>query len=211
MKIAIFGTGFVGSALASELAERGQEVVVVARHPAPGLPACIVTVTGSVYDPDTVAEATAGIDVIVNAVIPVDEQGGLPSSTQVLAEAAEKSGARLGVVGSSAILPVRPGGPRHADTPGFPDFLADRVDAHDRTLDWLRSTPETLDWIYLAVAGEFGRFAPGTRTGRYRTSTTAQVHDADGRSHIGVADFAIAYADEVLTPTVHRDWLTVGY
>jgi putative NADH-flavin reductase len=79
------------------------------------------------------------------------------------------TGARLGVVGSSAILPVTPGGPRHADTPGFPDFLADRVAAHARTLEMLRSAPASLDWFYLAAAGEFGQFArapaPGTHRG----------------------------------------------
>jgi putative NADH-flavin reductase len=113
-------------------------------------------------------------------------------------------------VGSSAVLPVTPGGPRQADGPDFPAFLADRVDAHTRTLELLRSTGEP-DWVYLAVAGEFGRFAPGTRTGRYRTSTTAQVRDGAGRSHIGVADYAVAVADELETPTVHRGWLAVGY
>ncbi|MEN3319360.1 MAG: uncharacterized protein V7643_2761 [Mycobacterium sp.] len=61
------------------------------------------------------------------------------------------------------------------------------------------------------MAGEFGQFAPGTRTGKYRTSTIAQVQDASGRSHIGVADYAIAFADEIHRPIVHRGWLTVGY
>jgi uncharacterized protein len=209
MRISVFGTGFVGSALVTELAARGHEVTTVARHPSPELPG--TPVAGSVYDASVVASATDRADVVVNALAPLDDHGGLPASTDVLVTAAEHAGARLAVVGSSAILPVSEGGPRHADTPGFPDFLAERVDAHERTLALLDKTDESLDWVYLAVAGEFGPFAPGTRTGHYRTSTTAQVHDADGRSYVGVADFAVAYADELERPTVHRGWLTVGY
>jgi putative NADH-flavin reductase len=52
---------------------------------------------------------------------------------------------------------------------------------------------------------------PGTRTGTYRSSTTAQLKDTDPRSRIGGEDYAIAFADEVERPTVRRDWLIVGY
>jgi putative NADH-flavin reductase len=211
MKIVLFGAGFVGSVLAGELAGRGHEVTAVVRHPDSQLSSRVTTIAGSVHDPSTVVLAIKEVDAVVSALPPVDNMGGLPASTQILVAAAETAGARLGVVGSSAILPVFPAGPRHADTAGFPAFLADRVDAHARTLELLRSTQEPLDWIYLAGAGEFGQFAPGTRTGRYRTSTTSQVHDKSGRSHIGIADYAIAFADELESPTVHRGWLTVGY
>lgn len=211
MKIALFGTGFVGDALAGELTGRGHQVTVVARHPQPSLSGRMATVTGNAHDPAVAALAVKDADVVVSALPPLDDQGGLPASTRILIDAALATGARLGVVGSSAILPVTPGGPRHADTPGFPDFLADRVAAHAHTLELLRSAPASLDWFYLAAAGEFGQFAPGVRTGHYRTSTTSQVHDESGRSHIGVADYALAFADELDAPTVHRGWLTVAY
>lgn len=211
MKLVLFGTGFVGSVLAGELADRGHEVTTVARHPSPEPADRVTAVAGSVHDPAVVASASKGADAILSALSPLDEQGGLPASTEVLVDAALQVDARLGVVGSSTILPIAPGGPRFADTPGFPAFLAQRVEAHDRTLELLRSTPEPLDWFYLAAAGEFGPFAPGTRSGHYRTSTRAQVYDDSGRSYIGVADYAIAFADELENPTVHRGWLTVGY
>ncbi|MBM2620854.1 NAD(P)H-binding protein [Actinoplanes sp. LDG1-06] len=200
MRITLFGAGFVGAALAGEFAGRGHEVTAVARRSG-----------GDVHDPAAVTAAVREADVIVSALPPLDDQGGLPASTRILIDAALAAGARLGVVGSSAILPVSTGGPRHADTPDFPAFLADRVDAHDRTLARLRSAPAGLDWFYLAAAGEFGQFAPGTRTGHYRSSTTSQVQDGSGRSRIGVADYAIAFADELEKPTVHRGWLTVAY
>jgi putative NADH-flavin reductase len=211
MKIVLFGTGFVGSVLAHELASRGHEVTAVSRHPHPNLGSRVGTLTGSVYDADVVAQATAGADVVVSALSPLDDQGGLPASTQVLSTAAAGVGARLGLVGSSAILPVSVGGPRHADTPGFPSFLADRVNAHQQTLDLLESTPHNVDWFYLAAAGEFGQHVRGARLDHYRTSTDAQVHAPDGRSWIGVEDYCIAFADEIDNPTTHRAWLTVGY
>lgn len=211
MQITSFGAGFVGSALAAELARRGHGLTVVTRRPWSPPAAGVTHVVGDVHDAETVAAATGQADVVVSALPPLDRAGGLAASTAVLAAAAGRAGARLGVVGSSAILPVRPGGPRHADTPGFPPFLADRVDAHDRTLRLLGEAPADLDWFYLAAAGEFGPFAPGERTGRYRTSTVAQVHDRAGRSRIGVEDYAVAFADEIEHPTVHRGWLTVGY
>jgi putative NADH-flavin reductase len=37
------------------------------------------------------------------------------------------------------------------------------------------------------------------------------VSDVNGHSAIGVEDYAIAFADELETPTTHRSLLTVGY
>ena len=207
MKIVLFGTGFAGSALATELAARGHDLTAVARHPGADPP--VTPATGSVHDPAFVARVSAGADVVVSALPPLDDDGGLPASTAARIKAAETAGARLAVVGSSTILPVTPGGPRGADAPGFPALLAARVDAHQRTLDLLRSTT-TPDWVYIAPGAEFGPHARGTRTGRYRTSTTAQVVDGDGRSASGVEDYALAVADELERPTVHRGWLAVG-
>lgn len=204
MRISLFGTGFVGRALARELSGRGHEVTAVARHPAD--PA---TIGGSVHDPALVSQVTVRADVVVSALPPVDDAGGLPTSTAVLAAAA--GSARLVVVGSSAHLPTSPGGSRLADAPDFPEWLGPRVTAHERTLALLRSTPAPLDWLYLAPAAEFGPHVRSSRTGRYRTSTAGQVTDPAGRSWVGVEDYALALADELERPTVHRGVLVVGY
>jgi putative NADH-flavin reductase len=95
--------------------------------------------------------------------------------------------------------------------PGFPTWLGPRVEAHSRVLDRLNSAPEGVDWFYLVPAADFGPHHPGMRTGSYRTSTIAQVVDDEGRSVIGVADYAIAFADEMDKPSTHRTWLAVGY
>jgi len=211
MKIVVFGTGYVGGALVSELAGRGHNVTAVARSAKTDRPAQVAVVTGSVHDPAFLSSLTAGADVIVVALPALSPEGGLGVAVTALLEAALESGARLGVVGGAAIIPTVPGGPRQADTPDFPARFTPVVDAHQQALDILNSAPENVDWFYLIPAGEFGAHNPGTRTGSYRTSSTAQVTNEEGRSLLGVADYAIAFADELENPRTHRTWLAIGY
>jgi uncharacterized protein len=211
MKIVVFGTGFVGSAIAAELAGRGHEVTAVSRSGNADLPAGVTTVAGSVHDPAFLTSVTSRADVIVSALPAVSSDGGLPAAVTALLPAAQASGARLGVVGGASVIPKVAGGPREGDTPGFPAKFAPLTDAHQQALDALNAAPRAVDWFYLIPAGEFGGYNPGTRTGAYRTSSTAQVMGADGHSRLGVADYAIAFADEVETPRTHRAWLAIGY
>lgn len=211
MKVVVFGTGFVGSALVRELAARGHEVTAVSRHAGAAGPPGVATAAGSVHDPAFLADVTADADVLVSALPPTSDDGGLEASVAALLRAAGTTGARLGVVGGSAVLPLVEGGPRQVDTPGFPAWLVPRVEAHARALERLSAAPAGVDWFYLVPAAEFGSHQPGVRTGSYRTSTKAQVTDDAGRSVIGVADFAIALADELDEPSARRAWLAVGY
>ncbi|MGR6319014.1 NAD(P)H-binding protein [Micromonospora soli] len=211
MKIVVFGTGYVGGVLVSELAGRGHEVIAVSRSGKADLPAQVAAVTGSVHDPEFLSSVTAGADAIVAALPALSPEGSLGAAVSALLQAAQESGARLGVVGGAAIIPTVLGGPRQADTPDFPARFAPVVDAHQQALDILNSAPENVDWFYLIPAGEFGAYNPGTRTGSYRTSSIAQVTNEEGRSLLGVADYAIAFADELENPRTHRTWLAIGY
>ena len=211
MKIVVFGAGFVGSAIAGELAARGHEVTAVSRSGGKDVPAQVAPVTGSVHDPAFLAPVTAKADAIVAALPAVSPDGGLGAAVTDLLPAAQASGARLGVVGGASILPVVAGGPREGDTPAFPAKFAPLTDAHQQALDILSAAPRDVDWFYLVPGGEFGGHNPGTRTGAYRTSSTAQVTGQDGHSRLGVADYAIAFADELETPRTHRGWLAIGY
>ena len=207
MKIVVFGAGFVGSAIAGELAARGHEVTAVSRSGGKDVPAQVASVTGSVHDPAFLAPVTAKADAIVSALPALS----LGAAVTDLLPAAQASGARLGVVGGASIIPVVAGGPREGDTPAFPAKFAPLTDAHQQALDILTAAPRDVDWFYLIPAGEFGGHNPGTRTGAYRTSGTAQVMGADGHSRLGVADYAIAFADEIEAPRTHRGWLAIGY
>ena len=211
MKIVVFGTGYVGGALVRELAARGHKVTAVSRSGKTDLPAQVAAITGSVHDPAFPSSVTAGADAIVAAVPALSPEGSLGAAVTALLQAAHESGARLGVVGGAAIIPTVPGGRRQADTPDFPARFTPVVDAHQRALDILNSAPENVDWFYLIPAGEFGANNPGTRIGSYRTSSTAQVTNEEGRSLLGVADYAIAFADELENPRTHRTWLAIGY
>ena len=210
MKIVVFGTGFVGRAIAAELAGRGHAVTAVSRSGKADLPDQVTSVAGSVHDPVFLASVSASADALACALPAVSPDGGLGTAVTDLLAAAHDSGARLGVVGGASIMPKVPGGPREGDTSGFPARFAPLTDGHQQALDILRAAPPGIDWFYLVPAGEFGR-NPGTRTGTYRTSSTAQVTDAAGHSRLGVADYAIAFADELETPRTHRTWLAIGY
>jgi uncharacterized protein len=211
MKVVVFGVGFVGGALVREFAARQYAVTAVSRRAGTGFPAGVSAVAGSVHDPTFVKEVISGAEVIVSALPAIDDDGGLEAAVGTLLGSAQETGARLGVVGGSAILPVVEGGPPQAEMPGFPAWLVPRVDAHARVLDTLNSAPEDVDWFYLVPAADFGPHHPGIRTGSYRTSTKAQVVDDEGNSSIGVADYAIAFADEIEKPRIRRTWLAVGY
>jgi putative NADH-flavin reductase len=211
MEIVVFGTGFVGSAIVCELAARGHAVTAVSRSRNTNLPAQVTSVAGAVHDPEFLTSVTSKADAIVSALPAVSPDGGLGAAVTDLLPAAQASRARLGVVGGASIIPKVAGGPREGDTPEFPAKFAPLTDGHQRALDILNSAPQDVDWFYLVPAGEFGGHNPGTRTGAYRTSGTAQVMGADGHSRLGVADYAVAFADELETPRTHRGWLAIGY
>jgi hypothetical protein len=211
MKIVVFGTGFVGSAIVRELAARGHAVTAVSRSGNTDLPAQVTSVTGGAHDPAFLTSVTPKADAIVAALPAVSPDGGLAAAVTKLLPAAQASGARLGVVGGASVIPKVAGGPREGDTAAFPAKFAPLTDGHQQALDILNAAPQDVDWFYLVPGGEFGAHNPGTRTGTYRTSSTAQVVGADGHSRLGVADYAIAFADELETPRTHRAWLAIGY
>jgi hypothetical protein len=211
MKVVVFGTGFVGGAIVRELSARGHEVTAVSRSGNTDLPAQVTSVAGGVHDPAFLASVTSKADAIVSALPAVSPDGGLGAAVTGLLPAAQASGARLGIVGGASIIPKVAGGPREGDTPEFPAKFAPLTDAHQQALDLLNAAPPDVDWFYLVPGGEFGPHNPGTRSGAYRTSGTAQVTGADGHSRLGVADYAIAFADELETPRTHRAWLAIGY
>ena len=43
------------------------------------------------------------------------------------------------------------------------------------------------------------------------TVVTTATNDDEGRSLLGVEDYAIAFADEIESPRTHRGWLAIGY
>lgn len=215
VKLTVFGaTCYAGGKILEEAVRRGHEVVAVARTiDARSFETDGVTARqGSLHDSDFVAEVIAGADVAIVA-IPARPLDGkiLLEAIPALAEAAQRHETRIGVIGGAGSLFVAEGGPRLIDTPAFPEAARTEAGNHAEVLEAFRRLPEGVKWFYVSPAAEFGSWAPGERTGRYRVNGDVLLTDEDGNSRIGGADFAIAVLDEVEEPAHHEQRFSVAY
>ncbi|QEO10510.1 NAD(P)-dependent oxidoreductase [Protaetiibacter larvae] len=213
MRILLFGiTGYTGTHLAREALARGHEVLGVSRSLGDAaIPEGAVAVAGNIHDADTVAALADGVDAIVVAVQPIDSDGNrIVDAVPALLDAAEANGARLGVVGGASSLSREPGGPRLIDG-DFPEEWKPAAQALIDVLVALRETDGTVDWFFLSPPEHYGSYLPGERRGSYRVGGDELVVGADGTSTIGGEDYAIAFLDELETPTHHATRFTVGY
>ncbi|MFI5823691.1 NAD(P)-dependent oxidoreductase [Streptomyces rishiriensis] len=157
-------------------------------------------------------ELAARSDVLVAAVHgSVDGEPFLLPLVPTLFKAAAEGGARIGVVGGAGSLHVAEGRPRLVDTPDFPDAYKPEALAHADVLEALRAADTDADWFYVSPAAEFGAWAPGERTGSFRLGSDVLLADADGKSSISGADYAIAFVDEIDKPSHRNARFTVAY
>jgi putative NADH-flavin reductase len=211
--IAVIGaTGYAGRAITSELVARGHQVIGASRRP-PDAPIDGVEVRiGSIEDPAFVNALAGDASVVVVSVHALaDGTPMLPALVPMLLDAAGRHGARLGFVGGAGSLRVSEGGPRLVDTPDFPEPYKGEALAHAEVLEALRASGSGAEWFYVSPAAEFGAFAPGHRTGTYRTGGDVLLTDAAGSSEISGADFAIAFADEIEHPAHTGERFTVTH
>jgi putative NADH-flavin reductase len=203
MKIAVAGaSGRAGAEIVKELSRRGHDVTAIARNPA-GIAALphVVPTRGDVLDRAGLARLWAGHDVAVSAV------HFLASDPHKLIGAARDAQVgRYLVVGGAGSLEVAPG-VRLVTTPGFPAQYKAEAEAGSAFLDLLRQ--ETgLNWTFISPSA---LFIEGERTGRFRLGTDQLLADANGKSWISFADYAIALADEIERPAHEQQRFTVGY
>jgi uncharacterized protein len=64
-------------------------------------------------------------------------------------------------------------------------------------------------WTY--VSPPPGHFAPGERTGKYRTGLDHPVVASDGSMRLSYEDYAVAIVDEIEHPRFIGKRFTVGY
>jgi uncharacterized protein len=189
MKIVVFGsTGMIGSRIATELEQRGHEVIGASR-----------ATGGDITDPASVAAVAAGANAVVSAVAARGVDYALQDVARSAVDGLRRAGVkRLVIVGGAGSLEVAPG-VRLMDTPEFPDeFKAEAGEGAD-ALAFFRSTAD-LDWTYVSPAAFIH---PGERTGRYRLGGDQYMVDDDGNSEISAEDYAIAIAD-LLEQGTHR-------
>ncbi|WDY58994.1 NAD(P)-dependent oxidoreductase [Pseudomonas sp. PSKL.D1] len=202
-KIAIIGaTGRAGSQLLEEALRRGHSVVAIARDPSrlQGREG-VTTVALDAKDSAALQSAVAGVDAVLSAA---------HFSTlepQAIIQPVKRAGAkRLLVVGGAGSL-LLPDQSRVIDSPDFPEAYKAEASAGVRFLDALRQE-QGLDWTFLSPSAEF---VEGERSGKYTLGNDHLLIDADGKSWITFADFAIAMIDELEKPAHSRQRFTVGY
>jgi uncharacterized protein len=162
-------------------------------------------VTGSLLDPDVLAQSVRDTDVVFEALSPRgDMQGKVEGIVDELIRLSDEAGVRLGVLGGASSMLVSEGGPRLFDTAETPPEVLPEVQTGLDVLDTLRNAPETLDWFYVSPAASFGSWVDAPVTGAYRLSDDVLLTDSDGKSEISGADLAVAVVDEIEQPRYRR-------
>lgn len=203
MKIALIGaTGFIGSRILSEAAERGHQVTAIVRNPEKVPASAAVTAQkGDVYDQAGLAKLIAGHDVVISAVHFLQSDAG-----KLLAAVKQSGVKRYLVVGGAGSLQIGPGQDL-IDSPHFPAEYKAEASAGRDFLKLLRGET-ALDWTFLSPAAII---QPGIRTRKFRLGKDNLVTDADGNSKISAEDYAVALLDEVEKPQHIRQRFTLAY
>ncbi len=199
MKIALIGaTGFVGSAVLTELLQRKHAVTALARHPQkiaarPGLD----VVAADALDAAQVAQAVAGHDAVVSAYNPGWTEPQIHDlylqGTRAIIDGVKRAGGpRLLIVGGAGSLYVAPG-LQLVDTPEFPAEWKQGALAAREALR-IVNADAALNWTFVSPPA---LLVPGERSGAYRLGGDAVLMDGAQPAGISVADLAVAIVDEL--------------
>ncbi|MEU8615415.1 NAD(P)H-binding protein [Actinoplanes sp. NPDC048791] len=211
--VVIGGTGYAGSAIVAEAAARGHEVTAFSRSLPADAVAGVNYVQGDATEEAALSSVISGADVVVAALAP---RGPLADSFRdvyrTVARLADAAGARLFVVGGFSSLRPAPGAPRFKeDLSHAPaEFHAEILAGAALITDDLPATPETLNWVFVSPAANFGSYAPGERLGKYRLGNEIAVQPEDGGSISG-ADYAIGVVDLIEQETHNRAHVNLAY
>ncbi|WP_343535534.1 NAD(P)H-binding protein [Pedobacter sp.] len=215
MKVAVIGaTGFVGQNLVKELAERGHEVLAIARNidkvvSRQNVEAKSVDVTNQ----QALADAISGYDVVVSAfnagwTNPNIYSDFIKGSEAIQAGVKASNVNRLIVIGGAGSLFVD--GNQLVDGENFPaEYKAGATAARD----YLNALKEekVLNWTFFSPAIEMHPGITTGRTGKYRLELENPVFDEAGRSILSVEDLAVVIADEVESNAHPRQRFTAAY
>ena len=209
--IVVFGgTGYTGGNIAREAASRGHRVISVSRSEPPEPVEAVRYEVGTVLD--VAPRVIPGADVVVAALSPRGDMAGhLVEVYGELARLAAEAGARyLQVGGFSSLRPAKDQ-PRFVEGDVPEQFRPEAEEGEATRVLLAEGAPAELDWLFVSPAGGYGAFAPGERTGAYRVGNDVALFDADGKSEVSGADFALAIVDEIETPRHHREHVGVAY
>ncbi|WEL20885.1 Uncharacterized protein YbjT [Halorhabdus sp. BNX81] len=212
MDVLLLGaSGRIGQRIATELLDRGHAVTGVSRSGDTGGidDPSFVAVAGDATDPDDVAKLATGHDAVASALGPDEDTPPdvlVDMMDAVVDGMGRASVERLVWTGGAGGLHVGPE-TRLVETEEFPEewepVARAAIDAYDRLAE-----TQDLAWTYVAPAA---LIEPGERTGEYRTAEGELVADEDGDSYISMADFAIAFVDELESGDAVHTYLGTGY
>lgn len=213
MKIAIIGaTGFVGSTILNELANRKHEITAIARTPKDA--SNVKWVTADIFNTSELATILQGNDVVISAFNPGWTNPNLYddfiTGSKSIQEAVKQSGVkRFITIGGGGSLFVAPN-LQAVDTPDFPkEYYAGASAARDY-LNIIKEEKD-LDWAFFSPAFEMHPGITTGRTGKYRLGLENPVFDENQRSILSVEDLAVVIADEVESPKHHQVRFTAAY
>ena len=213
MKIAIIGaTGFVGSSILNELANRNHEITAIARNPKETANA--KWVAADIFNIDALAETLKGNDVVISAYNPGWSNPNIYNDAiagaKAIQEAVKKSEVkRFITIGGAGSLFIAPN-VQLIDTPQFPKEIFDGANAARHYLEIIKEEKD-LDWAFFSPAIEMHQGTKTGRTGKYRLGLENPVFNEEQRSILSVEDLAVVIADEVESPKHHQVRFTAAY
>jgi len=213
MKIAIIGaTGFVGSAILNELADRKHNITAIARNPKDT--SNVNWIATDIFNTDALAETLKGNDVVISAYnsgwTNPNIYDDFIAGSKAIQEAVKKSGVKRYItIGGGGSLFVAPG-LQAVDTPDFPKEYYVAASAARDYLNIIKEEKE-LDWAFFSPAFEMHPGITTGRTGKYRLGLENPVFNDEQRSILSVEDLAVVIADEAETPKHHQVRFTARY
>lgn len=216
MKIAIIGaTGFVGSAILNEVANRNHSVKALSRNISSDLGyKNVVGVPLDVNNIDALVNDLKGADVVISAFNPgwtnpniYDEY--LKGSKNILDAVKKAEVKRFIVVGGAGSLFLDET-LKVIDSPSFPQEIKAGAQAANDFLDFIQNE-NIVDWEFFSPAIEMHQGTSGERTGKYRLGLDNPVINNEGRSILSVEDAAVVIADEVEKQNFTKRRFTAGY
>jgi len=215
-KVAVIGaTGFVGTQVVKELANRGYSVNALARNTSKIKESeNVKAVTADIYNTAELSEILKGNDAVISAFNPgwtnpnIFEDF-LKGATGI-EKAVEESGVkRFITVGGAGSLYIAEG-LQLIDTPEFPAEIKPGAEAARQYLEMITKN-ENLDWTFFSPAIEMHQGTAGIRKGTYRTALENPVFDENGRSVLSVEDVAVALVDELENNQFVKQRFTAAY
>lgn len=215
-KVAVIGaTGFVGTQVVKELANRGYSVNALARNTSKIEESeNVKAVTADIYNTAELSEILKGNDAVISTFNPgwtnpnifEDFLKGAESIEKAVEESGVKRFITVGGAGSLYITENL----QLIDTPEFPAEIKPGAEAARQYLEMIKKN-ENLDWTFFSPAIEMHQGTAGVRKGTYRTALENPVFDENGRSVLSVEDVAVALVDELENNQFVKQRFTAAY